>query len=67
MTRPEANPPKTEGNPYGEFLAELEEIQNLKWLASEREGRDIGFEYALNDWAMNHRAEWRRNRNQRQE
>ncbi len=51
------------GTPYGEFLAEQEEIQRLKWLASEREGHDIGFEYALNDWAKNHRAEWRSMRN----
>ncbi len=56
------------GTPYGEFLAEQEEIQKLKWLASESQGHDIGFEYALNDWAQNHRAEWRsmRNRLQRQ-
>lgn len=32
------------GTPYGEFLAEQEEIQRLKWLASESEGHDIGFE-----------------------
>jgi hypothetical protein len=31
------------GTPYGEFLAEQEEILRLKWLASELEGRDIGF------------------------
>ena len=57
------------GTPYGEFLAEQEEIQRLKWLASESEGHDIGFEFALNDWAQNHRAEWRsmRNRLQRQQ
>jgi hypothetical protein len=52
------------GTPYGEFLAEQEEIQRLKWLASEREGQDIGFEQALNEWAINHRAAWRRMRNQ---
>lgn len=51
------------GTPYGEFLAEQEEIQRLKWFASEREGHDIGFEFALNDWAQNHRAEWRSMRN----
>lgn len=53
------------GTPYGEFLAEQEEIQRLKWLASEREGHDIGFEFALNDWAQNHRAAWRSMRNNR--
>jgi hypothetical protein len=56
------------GTPYGEFLAEQEEIQRLKWLASEREGHDMGFEFALTEWARNHRAEWRgmRNKLQRQ-
>ncbi len=54
------------GTPYGEFLAEQEEILRLKWLASELEGRDIGFEFALNEWAQNHRAEWRIMRNRLQ-
>jgi hypothetical protein len=31
--------------PYGEFLAELDEIQRLKWIASENAGHDIGFEH----------------------
>jgi hypothetical protein len=42
----------------------LDEIQRLKWIASENAGHDIGFEFALNDWAQNHRASWRRMRNQ---
>lgn len=54
------------GTPYGEFLAELDEIQQLKWLVSEEEDRDIGFEAALNLWAQQHRAEWRRMRNAKQ-
>jgi hypothetical protein len=54
------------GTPYGEFLAEQEEIQRLKWLVSEREDHDIGFEVALNEWAQKHRAKWRRMRNQLQ-
>lgn len=49
--------------PYAEFLAELDEIQRLKWIASESAGQDIGFEHALNDWAQNHRAAWRQMRN----
>lgn len=53
------------GTPYGEFLAELDEIQRLKWLVSEQEDKDIGFEVALNQWAHQHRAEWRRMRNGR--
>lgn len=63
MTSP--TPPVPSGTPYGEFLAEQEEIQRLKWLASEREGSDVGFEFALNDWAQNHRAKWRSMRNLR--
>ncbi|MFO1486125.1 MAG: hypothetical protein U1F71_22375 [Verrucomicrobiaceae bacterium] len=59
----ESAPPTPPNSPYGEFLAELEEIQRLKWLASEQEGHDIGFEFALNQWAQDHRAEWRRMRN----
>ena len=51
-------------SPYGEFLAEREEIQRLKWLASEKAGHDIGFEFALNEWAGKHRSEWRATRNQ---
>ncbi len=51
------------GTPYVEFLAELDEIQRLKWLVSEESNRDIGFEVALNEWAHQHRAEWRRVRN----
>jgi hypothetical protein len=54
-------PPST--LPYQEFMAELDEIQRLKWISSEDVGRDIGFEQALNYWAQNHRAEWRRGRN----
>lgn len=50
--------------PYQEFMAELDEIQRLKWISSENVGHDIGFEHALNFWAQNHRAEWRRGRNQ---
>lgn len=59
----DSKPSPTPGTPYGEFLAEQEEIQRLKWLASERVGQDIGFEQALNEWARNHRAEWRGMRN----
>lgn len=56
-------PPALPSMPYGEFLAERDEIMRLKWLASEREGLDIGFEQALNEWAQNHRAAWRGERN----
>lgn len=44
---------------YQEFLAEREEILRHKWLESEKVGHDIGFEKALLDWIVNHRAGWR--------
>ncbi len=47
---------------YREFLAELREIERHKWFKSEQAGHDIGFETALVDWSLNHRAEWRRSR-----
>ena len=52
-------------HPFAEFQAELEQIMRHKWLVSEREGRDVGFERALNEWARNHRTEWRREQNRR--
>jgi Domain of unknown function (DUF4032) len=52
-------------SPYAEFQAELAEIHRHKWLASEKEGRDVGFEKALTDWAAKHRQMWRRERNRR--
>ena len=47
---------------YKEFLAEREEILRHKWLESERAGHDIGFEKALLDWIVRHRADWRTRR-----
>lgn len=47
---------------YKEFLAEREEILKHKWLESEKAGYDIGFERALLDWIVNHRAKWRSKR-----
>lgn len=47
---------------YQEFLAEREEILKHKWIESEKEGRDIGFERALLDWIRNHRESWRETR-----
>ena len=49
---------------YQEFLAEREEILKHKWLESERLGYDIGFERALTDWIIKHRARWRKSRQQ---
>ena len=45
---------------YQQYLAEREEVLRHKWLESERAGRDIGFERALMDWILNHRAKWRK-------
>ena len=47
---------------YREFLAEREEILRHKWIESEKAGYDIGFERALLDWIVKHRANWRKAR-----
>ncbi len=47
---------------YREFLAEREEILRHKWIESEKVGYDIGFERALLDWIVKHRANWRKAR-----
>jgi len=63
------NPDNSNGNDlvknsslYREFQAEREEILRHKWIESEKEGRDIGFERALTDWIMKHRSKWRKTR-----
>ena len=48
---------------YREFLAEREEIMRHKWIESEKAGHDIGFERALIDWIVKHRAKWRKSHN----
>jgi len=50
---------------YQEFLAEREEILRHKWIESEKAGHDIGFEKALLDWIVKHRATWRSVRQQK--
>lgn len=47
---------------YREYQAEREEILRHKWIESEKAGYDVGFERALTDWIMNHRARWRESR-----
>lgn len=47
---------------YSEFQAELAEINRHKWIESEKAGHDVGFEFALTDWILKHRGEWRRQR-----
>ena len=51
---------------YREFQAEREEILKHKWIESEKAGYDIGFERALTDWIIKHRAKWRKARQQQQ-
>jgi hypothetical protein len=50
---------------YQEFLAERSEILRHKWIESEKAGHDIGFEKALLDWIVKHRAAWRLLRQQK--
>lgn len=47
---------------YRVYLEEREEILKHKWLESEKQGHDIGFEKALLDWVFRHRAAWRGHR-----
>jgi hypothetical protein len=47
---------------YKEFLNEREEILKHKWYLSQKAGHDVGFEKALLDWIVNHRAQWRAGR-----
>lgn len=43
---------------YERFLAEREEIMKHKWIESEKQGYDIGFEKALTSWVMHHQKGW---------
>lgn len=49
---------KSEPSLYQRFLDEREEILKYKWLESEKQGYDIGFEQALRGWVENHRRHW---------
>ena len=66
MTPPSASPDAghllKNSSLYREFLAERDEIFRHKWIESQKAGRDIGFERALLDWMMKHRAQWRQAR-----
>ena len=52
---------------YLEFLAEREEIMRHKYFESQRAGFDVGFEKALLDWLVKHRADWKRTRKEQQQ
>lgn len=45
-------------NLYQRFLDEREEILKHKWIESEKQGYDTGFEKALLDWMYKHRKNW---------
>lgn len=55
-------PPIHNSTLYQEFQAERSEIMRHKWYESEKAGYDVGYDYALTDWIMKHRAAWRRSR-----
>jgi hypothetical protein len=59
---PSANDLLKNSTLYREFQAEREEILRHKWIESEKAGHDIGFERALTDWIIKHRATWRKTR-----
>lgn len=67
MGSPQNDSIPSDGSLYQEFLAEREEILRHKWLQSESEGRDIGFEVALVDWMLHHRETWKSERESKQE
>lgn len=39
--------------------AESVEVRRLKWLESEKAGRDIGFDRAVTSWVTHHCGAWR--------
>ncbi len=43
---------------YKLFLDMKEEIFKHKWIESEKQRKDVGFENALVDWITKHRSEW---------
>ena len=44
---------------YYQFLQqEIQEIDKLKWIESEKKGRDIGRNKAVFLWYKNHRSLW---------
>jgi hypothetical protein len=39
---------------------EVNAVLHHKWILSEKEGRDVGMEYAMRDFFQNQAAEWRK-------
>ncbi len=52
---------------FQEFLLERMKIGEHKWLQSERQQRDIGWESALTSWVAEHRATWKKLRSRKAE
>ncbi|OHE75551.1 MAG: hypothetical protein A3F67_01715 [Verrucomicrobia bacterium RIFCSPHIGHO2_12_FULL_41_10] len=48
--------------PYQEFLLERQQILRHKWLESEKQGKDIGYEQAMLDWVLKFRSDWKTTR-----
>ena len=45
-------------NLYQKFMELKNEIEKHKWIESEKQGNDIGFEQALVEWVTKHRSGW---------
>ena len=43
---------------YKEFLALKEEVNKHKWYESEKQGRDVGFVWAMMDWTLKYKTKW---------
>ncbi len=43
---------------YSKFIDMKNEIFKHKWIESEKQRKDVGFENALVDWITKHRSEW---------
>lgn len=61
----QSNPWLKDSAVYHEFQLEREEIMKLKWIESQKAGRDIGLERAITEWTTHHRAGWRDDRRRR--
>jgi hypothetical protein len=43
---------------FKKLSSEMYEINKLKWIESEKTGRDIGINQAIIIWVKNHRKDW---------
>lgn len=49
---------ESEPSLYQRFIDEREEIMKHKWIESQKQGYDIGFEKALTSWMQKYRKSW---------